>query len=144
MGSLCRSFFMFLFILLIALVQTRFWHFVAFGSFFPCFDVVSLHFLLVACHSHFPSVLDLCVFFSCCCPDCPGFFYCEDKIAHMCDAHGGVTHKNAPCQRPLKTRNGKDCMSMITIHHHPALPPGETAGAQSALIKWQITHCKTP
>ena len=54
---------MFLFILLIALVQTRFWHFVGFGSFFPCFDVVSLHFLLVACHSHFPSVLDLCVFF---------------------------------------------------------------------------------
>ena len=74
-----------------------------FGLFFPGFDAVSLHFLLVASHSHFPPVLDLCVFFPVVAQTVLAFFR-EDKIAHICGAHGGVTHKNAPCQRPLKKK----------------------------------------
>ena len=44
--------------------------------------MLSLHFLLVASHCHFLSVLDLCVFV-CCCLDFPCVF-CADTIAHMC------------------------------------------------------------
>ena len=43
--------------------------------------MLSLHFLLVASHCHFLSVLDLCVFV-CCCPDFPRVL-CRHDWAHL-------------------------------------------------------------
>ena len=85
----------------------------------------------------------VCVF-SCCCPDCSCFFSRRQDCAHLRRAWRSDSQECSVPKAPQKKRIGKDCMSMSTIHHHPTLPPGETAGAQSPLIKWQFTRRKTP
>ena len=58
--------------------------FACFGFLFH-FLMLSMQFLLLASHFHFPSVLDLCVIFSVVANLSFAFFF-NDKIAHICGA----------------------------------------------------------
>ena len=71
------------------LVHKRCWHSVDFGLFFH-FLMLSMQFLLVASHFHVPLVLDLRVWFFCCCPAFPCVLFCDDKIAHICGAVASI------------------------------------------------------
>ena len=60
-----------------------FWH--VFGLFFH-FLMLSMQFLLLASHFHFPSVLDLCVILSVVAQPFLCVLFFNDKIAHICGA----------------------------------------------------------
>ena len=70
---------------------------------FSFFLMLSMQFLLLASHFHVRSVLDLRVWFFCCCPAFPCVLFCDDKIAHICGAvasiPGGLVSSCAPCMQ---------------------------------------------